>query len=162
MEQTAIDHYNTDEIKYEPDWTDTDHEPTPPIYTTSTVDVRQVAADRVSFSSHQLLDSGVPVRIANRLENGVAARVTVTVVRNATNPTNVYLFASDEHVPSSGLATPPMMGALLGSTDPASNAPGTLTLSTCGEIYAACAPNSGTGAFVSVVVENFHGMDPGN
>ena len=166
MEQVTIDRYNTNGIvNNHPDWEpDPITLPVPNIYTTKTVDVRNVAADRVSFSTHFVPDSGVPVRIVNRLENGVASRVTLTVAqRNTGTEGFVYVFASDEHVSSPLSATvPPTLGALLGSTDKASNIPGVLTLTVCGEIFVACTPNGGAGAFVYVAVENFHGTDGDN
>lgn len=129
------------------------------LYIKDPIEVRTVAADRVTFGTHYIPDNGQPYRIVNEAENGVACKVTLRVVKNGSaNEGFVYLFASNGDVPySQSASVGPVYGFCLGSTLAASqDGASGLSLVTGSAIFATCTPNAGVGALVSVVVEQYY------
>lgn len=146
LDITTVDDYRDDDMPAPPD----------DLYVTKFDDVQVRAADRVTFFTFLIPDNGVPVRIVNKFEPGVASRVTLSVIKRTGTEGFVYLLNSDENTSSNG--TYNAYGYCIGSTDKASNSGSSpLVVQAAGEIYATCTSNAGDGALVSVCVENFYG-----
>lgn len=130
------------------------------VYVKDVVTTRSVAADRVTFATIYIPDTGTPVPILNDAENGIAHQCTVAIVKNTnTTPTEgyVYLLESPSSL-GSPTATVQSYGYCLGSTDRTNTmgaSPTTLRVATT--LYAVCSPNTGVGAYVTVAVEQFYG-----